>query len=233
MHGLLGRRGVGSSHGGAALLLPLAMAVVLLPRTARGDAATEAATAPELTKPAERRSGLVFGFGMGVGVAGASGYPNDSSKIGDARYYDGSDAMGGWGGTVFVMAALSDWLNFGGFYSRATFRSGQWSSYGGGGGIKVDLFPFYRLYPALRDLGVYGQFGIGTATLAPTSGSRDPATGTESFLGGGVFYELFLGKGLGGHFAAGPTLEVDTQITQADERFSVLLGGRVAFYGGR
>lgn len=203
------------------------------PSVASADSATDAATAKELTKPAERRSGLVFGFGVGTGVAGASGYPNDSSKIGDPRYYDGSDAMGGGSGTVFAMGALTDWLSFGGFYSRANFRSGQWSSYGGGGGIRVDFFPLYRLYPTLRDLGIYGQFGIGTATLSPTSGGRESATGTESFVGGGIFYEFFLGRGLGGHFAAGPSIELDAQVTQADQRFSGLLGGRIAFYTGR
>ncbi len=131
------------------------------------------------------------------------------------------------------MYSLSDWLSFGAFYSRAQFRSGQWFTYGGGGGIRVDLFPLYYVSRSLRDLGVYGQFGIGTSTLSPTSGSQEPASGTESFLGGGIFYELFLGKGLGGHWAAGPTLEYDVQVTDSNQRYGALLGGRVAFYTGK
>jgi hypothetical protein len=202
-------------------------------RVARADAATDTATAKELTKPAERRSGLVLGFGVGLGIAGASGYPNDASKIGDPTYYDGSDAMGGWGGTLFAMYSLSDWLSFGAYYSRAQFRSGQWFTYGGGGGIRVDMFPLYHLVPGLRDLGVYGQFGIGTATLSPTSGDREASTGTESFLGGGVFYEFFLGKVGAGHFAAGPTFEYDVEVTQSNQRYGGLVGGRVAFYTGK
>jgi len=216
-----------------AIACALAVGGIALPTRARADAASDAATAAELTKPAERRSGLVFGFGVGLGLAGASGYPNASSDIGNPTYYDGSDAMGGWGGEVFALGALTDWLSFGAFYARANFRSGQWYSYGGGGGIRVDLFPLYRLYPRLRDLGVYGQFGIGTATLSPTSGDRQSASGTESFLGGGAFYELSLGKAFGGHFVAGPTIELDSEMTQSIERFSVLFGGRVAFYTGR
>jgi hypothetical protein len=210
-----------------------AAAVVFLPSLAQADAATEAATAKELTKPAERRSGVVLGFGVGLGLAGASGYPNSASKIGVPAYYDGSDVMGGWGGGVFLQGALTDWLNFGFFYKRANFRSGQWSSYGGGGGVRVDLFPLYRLYPPLRDLGVSGQFGIGTATLSPISGDREASTGTESFIGAGVFYEFFLGRGLGGHFAAGPTFEYDAEITQSNERHGALFGGRVVLYTGR
>ena len=210
-----------------------AFATLSLPALARADAATDAATAKELTRPAERRSGLVVGFGFGVGLAGATGYPNQSSKIGDPTYYDGSDAMGGAGATLFVMGALSDWLNFGAFYTRANFRSGDWSTFGGGGGFRVELFPLYAWCPKLRDVGVFGQFGVGTSTLSPTSGNRLSASGTEMFLGGGVFYEFFLGKGLGGHFGGGPTLEYDVEVTEANERHAGLLGGRIAFYTGR
>jgi hypothetical protein len=203
------------------------------PSIARADSATDAATAKELSKPPERRSGLVFGFGLGAGVAGASGYPNAESKIGNPTYYDGSDAMGGGGGTVFVMGALSDWLNVGVFYTRANFRSADWTTYGGGGGFRVDLFPLYPWVPKLRDLAVYGQFGIGTSTLTPTSGNREAATGTESFIGGGVFYDFLLGHVGKGHFAAGPTLEYDVELTQANVRYGGLVGGRIAFYTGK
>jgi hypothetical protein len=209
------------------------LVVVSQASDARADAAIEAATAKELTKPAERRSGLVFGFGMGVGIAGASGYPNDSSKIGVPSYYDGSDPMGGGSGVLLAMYSLSDWLSFGAFYTRANFRSGQWYTYGGGGGIRVDLFPFYYLAPWARDLGVYGQFGIGTATLAPTTGSQEASNGTESLLGGGVFYEFFLGRAFHGHWAAGPTFEYDAEVTQSNQRYAGLIGGRVAFYTGK
>jgi hypothetical protein len=233
MHGRLLPRARAFCRVVGAATVASAGVILAAPSLAHADAATEAATAKELTKPAERRSGLVFGFGVGLGVAGASGYPNDSSKIGDPKYYDGSDAMGGVGGTIFVMGALTDWLSFGAFYARANFRSGDWNSFGGGGGFRVDLFPLYRLYPKLRDLGVYGQFGVGTSTLSPNSGTRESAVGTESLLGGGVFYEFFLGRGLGGHFAAGPTFEYDAEITQSNQRYGALFGGRVAFYTGR
>jgi hypothetical protein len=216
----------------AALALS-AGAAACLPASARADAATDSATAKELTHPAERRSGVVLGFGVGIGLAGASGYPNAATKIGDPAYYDGSDVMGGGGGAIFGMGALTDWLNFGFFYTRANFRSGQWNTYGGGGGIRVDFFPLYRLYPRLRDLGVYGQFGIGTDTLSPNYGNREASSGTQSLLGGGVFYEFFLGNGLGGHFAAGPTFEFDAESTQPNERVCALLGWRVALYTGR
>jgi hypothetical protein len=206
---------------------------ITAPSLARADAAIDAATAKELTKPAERRSGFVLGWDVGLGIAGASGYPNDSAKIGVPSYYSGSNAMGGAGFTLFAEYSLSDWLSFGPFYGRANFRSGQWYTFGGGGGFRVDIFPLYYVVPLLRDLAVYGQFGIGTSTLELTSNAREGASGTESFIGGGLVYEFFLGKAMGGHWTAGPSLEFDSQITESNQRFSGLLGGRVAFYTGR
>jgi len=235
MHGTVLLRAVHVARArrlGGALALGAA-AAASLPGSARADAATDAATAKELTTTAERRSGMVFGFGVGVGAAAAWGYPNLGSKIGNPAYYDSSDPMGGVGGTLFIQGALKDWLSFGAFYARANFRSGQWNSYGGGGGIRVDLFPLYSVYPPLRDLGVYGQFGIGTATLSPNAPGGVVSNGTQSFLGGGAFYEFFLGKGLGGHFAAGPTVEFDAEVTTPNQRDALLFGARVAFYTGR
>ncbi len=216
--------------GSALFLCPLAVAI---PRVAHADAAIDTATSKDLKRAQERRKGLIFGFGVGVGVAGASGYPNKSAEIGVPADYSGSDAMGGGGFAVFAMYSLSDWLSFGAFYSRANFRSGDWYTFGGGGGIRVDFFPLYYMAPWLRDLGVTGQFGIGTSTLLPTSGIGEGPSGTESFLGGGFFYEFFLGKAMGGHWVAGPTAEFDTEITQSNQRYGALFGGRVAFYTGR
>ncbi len=209
-----------------ALALPLSAPVMLFPASAHADAAIDAATSKLLTRPQDRRRGLIFGWTFGAGIAGASGYPNDSSKIGVPAYYDGSDAMGGIGGTLFAMYSLSDWVSFGAFYSRAQFRSGNWYTFGGGGGIRVDLFPLLYLTPALRDLAIFGQFGIGTSTLSPTSGSQESASGTESFLGVGAFYEFRLGR----HWGIGPSVEYDTEVTQSNQRYGALFGGRVAFY---
>jgi hypothetical protein len=220
--------------GQASMLPRVAFGLALLPALlhtppARADAAIDAATSKQLTRPQERRKGLIFGWNFGLGIAGASGYPNDSSKVGVPTYYDGSDAMGGAGGTLFAMYSLSDWVSFGVFYSRAQFRSGNWYTYGGGGGFRVDLYPLTYAVPTLRDLGVFGQFGIGTSTLSPTYGTQESASGTESFLGGGVFYEFLLGK----HWGIGPSVEIDSEVTQSNQRYGVLFGGRVAIYTGR
>lgn len=216
-------------RGAVALALGLATTA---PLPALADAATEGATAKDLAFTPERRAGVVLGFSFGLGLAGASGYPNAASKIGDPAYYDGSDVMAGGGGSLFFMGALNDWLDFGFFYGRANFRSGQWNTYGGGGGVRVEVFPLYRYYPRLRDLGAFGQFGIGTDTLSPVDGSREASSGTQSLLGVGVFYEFSLGKGLGGHFVAGPSFEYDVEATQTNSRECALLGGRVALYTG-
>jgi hypothetical protein len=182
------------------------------------------------------RNGIVLGLSLGVGLAGASGYPNQASRIGDPAYYASSPLMVGSGTWFHVMGALADWVNFGIWFGTSSFSSKNWKSNGGGGGFRVELFPFEELYKSnafLRDLAVFGQFGIGGATLEVTApGNYPSADGTETFIGAGVFYEKNLGRGLGGHFALGPSLEYDAIISTGFERHSALLAGRFVWYGG-
>jgi hypothetical protein len=168
----------------------------------------------------------------GFGAAGASGYPNSASKIGDPSYYSSSDLMRGSGGSFFLMGALADYVSFGLWFGGGTFESKDWRSTGGGGGLRVEVFPIYTLVPKLRDLGVVGQFGFGSSKLEAKSGLYPPAEASQSFVGTGVFYDFFLFKGLGGHFAGGPSLEYDSIFSPSAERHWGMLGGRIAFYGG-
>ncbi len=191
------------------------------------------APAASLDAPAERRAGLVLGLGGGFGLGGASGYPNKATLIGDSASYSASDLMTGSGGSFLLMGAFTDYLNFGVWFGGGTFQSSGWRSTGGGGGFRVEAFPLYRLYPKLRDLGVFAQVGLGSATLATKRpGNYPTADGTQSFVGIGAFYEFAIAKVLGGHFAAGPSLEYDAIFARSIERHSALLGGRFVFYGG-
>src|SRR5271170_7138691 len=60
---------------------------------------TPPAPPPDIDKPAKRRGGVVLGFELGVGLAGSSGYPNNSNQIGNPDYYAASGLMTGSGGT--------------------------------------------------------------------------------------------------------------------------------------
>ena len=130
------------------------------------------------------------------------------------------------------MGALADYLNFGFWFGSGSFSNGDWHSTGGGGGLRVEAFPFVRLYPRLGGLGLLGQFGIGGANLTSSHPGHTEASGVQSFLGTGVFYEWSFGRFLGGHFGAGPSLEYDAMWSQPFERHGLVANARIVFYGG-
>jgi hypothetical protein len=194
---------------------------------------------PEIEAPPKRRAGIVLGVEVGLGLAGSSGYPNDSNDIGDPNYYAASGLMTGGGGSVFVMGALSDYLNFGFFAGEAKFGTHEWYSSGAAGGLRVEIFPLYSLGGPLRDLGVLLKTGIGSTTLVNRQiglSDGEPAvsqTGVGAFIAPGVFYEFWLFRGMGGHFALGPSLEYDAMYSESMERHGALLGLRFLWYGGK
>jgi hypothetical protein len=190
------------------------------------------ASAAELDAPHRLRSGVVVGFALGAGVVGASGYPNDSVKIGDPAYYSASGWMLGSSESFFVMGALTDYLSFGFWYAHAASANGHWESNGNGGGLRVEGFPLVGLVPRLAGLGLVGQFGLGTGDLSSKTPGLANAEGTQSFIGTGVFYEAAFGHFIGGHFGVGPNLEYDTIWSLPFERHGLVAALRLAFYGG-
>jgi hypothetical protein len=186
----------------------------------------------DLDLPSRIRSGLVVGLTLGGGIGGASGYPNSSSEIGNPAFYSASGFMGGTGGSFFVMGALADYLNFGFWFGTSTFGNSSWHSTGGGGGLRVEAFPFVRLFPSLSGLGLLGEFGVGSAKLTSSDPAHPEANGTQSYIGAGAFYEWSFARLLGGHFAFGPSVEYDAIWSQPFERHGLIASARVVFYGG-
>ncbi len=217
---------------GVLAVVPFAIA----PAVARAaDAGGPTAGPPASTDPpAERRSGVVLGTAIGLGLAGASGYPNNATLIGSPAYFSSSDLLAGANTSAFVMGAITDYLSFGFWLGGGTAKSSDWRSTSFGVGFRLELFPLYRLYPTLRDLGVSTQLGVGNATLTSTlPGSRPSSSGSQSFVGAGLFYELRLFSLLGGHVAAGPSLDYDVISAPSIERNGAVLSARFAFYGGK
>jgi hypothetical protein len=208
------------------------LALVLAAPTGVDIVAPVNAPAPDVDVPARLRSGLVVGLSLGGGVAGASGYPNSSSDIGNPSFYSASGFMGGTSGTAFVMGALTDYLSFGFWFGSGTFQNADWHSSGGGGGLRVETFPLIRLYPRLSGLGLLGNFGVGTAKLTSKNPAVPEANGTQSYLGAGAFYEWAFGSLFGGHFAFGPSLEYDAIFSRPFERHGLVASARIVFYGG-
>lgn len=181
---------------------------------------------------AERRNGVVLGFQSGVGFAGSSGYPNSPRLIGNPDYYSSTPLLVGQSTSLFVMGALTDWLNFGPMISWANFENARWRSTGFGIGFRLETFPLLRILPALADTSLYTQLGIGSTDLR-AKGNYPDADGTQSFLGIGAHHELRLFRMLGGHLAGGPQVEYDVIRAESIQRHWLTVGLRFAWYGGR
>ena len=217
-----------------ALPLPLSVSLGLAVSPAHADPPQISPVGgnADMDAPHKLRSGIVMGFSFGGGVAGASGYPNNALQIGDPNYYSSSGWMGGTGESFFLMGAIADYLNAGFWGGAATFNSRDWRSGGGGGGLRIEAFPLVTWMPRFAGLGVFGQFGVGSTNLHAKAGGYPDASGTQSFVAGGVFYEWGFGKLLGGHFGAGPSLEYDAIVATPIERHAMLASARFVFYGG-
>jgi hypothetical protein len=213
------------------LVVVAAAAVSSAPAIAHAQEKQDATTA--FDGQPQRRAGIVIGIAAGGGLVGASGYPNNATKIDDPAYYASSGVMGGTGGSLFVMGALADYVNFGFWFGTQNAQNGDWKSHGAAGGFRVEGFPLYSLFPALRDLALFSQLGIGSATLDAKRGDYPGADGVQSFIGAGAFYEWCIGKALGGHFAFGPSAEYDAIFSRSIERHGALFGARVVWYGGK
>jgi hypothetical protein len=209
-------------------MLPLLFAV--------GHETVDAPTANpvvDLPTPHAYRSGLVVGLSEGLALGSASGYPNNSQDIGDSAYYSAGGWMAGTATSLFVMGALSDYLNFGFWFGSMQLKNSDWNAKGAGVGFRIEAFPLVDWVPSLHGLGVLANLGLGTGTLTSTTPNLPQAGGTQSFGGIGLFHEWAFGKLFGlGHFAAGPALEFDAIWTQPYEQHAVVASGRLVFYGG-
>jgi hypothetical protein len=212
-------------------MLPLVLAAAAVNTAATVTARDGSVSSVDVSAPAPtHRSGIAVGLTLGVGLGGASGYPNDSEAIGDPTKFSSSGWTPGGGLSVLAMGALADYLNFGFWFQQTTYRSSGKHASATGIGFRVEAFPLVAFYPPLEGLGFFGQFGIGVGKL--TTASRPEAEGTQSTLGTGAFYEWSLGHFLGGHLGIGPSLEYDALWSQPFEEHGFLASGRVVFYGG-
>ena len=209
--------------------------LLLAPTTSAAAAAVplgQGPTANELEAPHRLRSGVAIALTAGAGAVGASGYPNDLNKIGDPNFYSSSGWMLGNSESVLLMGALTDYLNFGFWYTHESAENKDWRSLGNGGGLRLELFPLVDLAPRVAGLGLLGQFGLGSGFLESKTRDQPRAEGTQSFIATGALYEWPFGHVLGGHLGAGPTIEYHAIWSQAFERHGLLASVRVVFYGG-
>lgn len=216
----------------------LGPALVLFAAASQGAAAAiptgdNVTPVTELTSAHEYRSGVVVGLSFGAGLAGASGYPDNSADVGNQADYSASGWMAGTYESIFVMGALSDYLSFGVWFGHGIFKNADFRSNGDGGGLRLEAFPLVGLVPRLQGLGVLGQFGVGGGDLQSKPPNLPESAGTQSFAGTGAFYEWAFGPILGGHMGAGPSVEYDAIWSRTFERHGAVASLRLVFYGGQ
>jgi hypothetical protein len=196
---------------------------------------TALAAAPEAdrpsweTAPATRRSGFTAGFLGGLAFGTVAGYPNDFSKIDVPQFRSATSGVGP-SGTLYLGGALTDWFTFGLGLSRSSYGSGRLVTSSTAYLFHLEAFPLFASGGATRDLGLFADFGTGTATIVRRSDQAQfSSSGSLSIAGVGVFWETWR---LAGHIAIGPFAAWHYQGSLAMTRYFGDLGIRMSAYGG-
>jgi hypothetical protein len=198
-------------------------------------AAAGTTATPVATKPKPVRDGFMIGGSFNFGLGAASGYPNDVRLDKNPDYYGSTPMLPGFGFNLFMMGAIAPYLNVGFFGAYAAFGNGDWSSVGGGGGLRLETYPLFWVCPCAipktitENLGIYGQFGLGSVSTNVTRpGNYETIGGVQSMLAAGVFQEFKPTR----WFALGPDLRYEVIASRTSDRNSLMLGLRIALYPG-
>ncbi len=195
-----------------------------------GDAVTPVTDLPSSQR---YRGGLVVGLSLGAGLSGASGYPNNSSDIGNYADYSSSGFMFGATESIFIMGALSDYVSFGFMFNHARVKNSDFYANTDGVGFRIEGYPLVGIAPRWQGLGAFAQFGLGTGDLVSKPPNLPEADGTQSFGAAGIFYEWSLGmRPSGAHMGVGPSLEYDAVWSRPYEYHGLVASLRLAFYTG-
>jgi hypothetical protein len=211
-------------------MLPLVFAAV-----SQGAAAAaptgDATVVTQLPASREYRNGLVVGLSAGLGLGGASGYPNNVQEIGNSADYSATGLMAGSYTQLYVLGAFSDYVSFGFWLGSGQLRDSEATARAFGIGFRLELFPLVGLVPKLHGLGVLANLGLGSGTIDWKNPNLPESSGTQSFGGIGIFHEWSFAHFLGGHFAVGPVLEFDAVWSQPFEQHGLVASARITFYG--
>ncbi len=179
------------------------------------------------TAPAERRSGLTVGFTLGGLLGKAAGFPNDAKKIMRASAYTETGVAPGGGATLWVGAALADWLVFGLGGEGTRFSASGANVVNLALDFHVDVFPLYAMGGAYRDVGLAIDTGTGITTGTSTADDSVKLIdgGSVSRIGLGGFFEAWRA----GPVTIGPSLSGDYAWSASSRRGTFMLGLRTTF----
>jgi hypothetical protein len=203
---------------------PAADATSTAPREAKDDTEKSAMT----PVPKTRRSGFTAGVYGAMSFGTVSGYPNDLGKIDDPLYRSATSGVGA-GGMLYIGGTLTDWFTFGFGLAQSSFGSGRIVTKGSAFLFHIEAFPLFSIGGGYRDLGLFTDFGTGTATIVRRDDKMEfSSSGSLSMAGLGAFWEPWRA----GHFVAGPFACFQYQESDSMVRTFGEVGLRGAFYGG-
>jgi hypothetical protein len=197
----------------------------LLSATASEVWAAEDPPVPE--PPATRRSGFTLGIASGLSIASASGYPNDVAQI-DVPGLEASTGTGASLGTAFwVGGALADWLTIALGLQRGSFSGNGLDAAGSSLHVRIETFPLFFRGGAWQDVGLSLFAGTGNYDVKRADTTVAEGEGT-SLVGLGAFFEPWQFWQL----STGPDLTYTHQFSRSLSAHSLVIGWRLAFYGG-
>jgi hypothetical protein len=183
--------------------------------------------APVEAPPAVRRSGFLLGLSGGLALASASGYPNDVAKI-DLPEFEASTGLGvSSGGTLWIGGSLADWMNIAVGFQGGSFQGNGLDASGGGIHMRVEAFPLFYRGGAWQDLGLSFSAGTGNITVERDGESVAEGEGTSA-VGLGAFFEPIRFW----QVSTGPDITYTHQFSRSMSAHLLVVGWRVAFYGG-
>ncbi len=174
-----------------------------------------------------RRSDFTAGASLSLLFANAYGYPNEAEKIDNPRYVADTGVALGQMNSLWLGGALRDWFAFDIGLSGMTFEGHKLKATGGVFFFRVETFPMFDAFPAGKDLGLYGQFGLGGLKL-DQGGSTKADGGAISSIAFGAFYEPIRF----GIFSAGPSIEYQHIYSQSLSAYAASAGFRLVLYTG-
>jgi hypothetical protein len=176
-----------------------------------------------------RRGGFTAGIYGAMSFGTVSGYPNDLGKIDDPLYRSATSGAGS-GGMLYFGGTLTDWFTFGFGLAQSSFGSGKIVTSGGAFLFHVEAFPMFSMGGTYRDLGVFADFGTGSATIVRREDQMQfSASGSLSIGGFGAFWEPWRANN---HWVAGPFAAFQYQESDSMVRTFGEVGLRGTFYGG-
>jgi len=202
----------------------LGVAVSLAPREAL--AAPEDG-APVEAPPAVRRSGFLLGLSGGLALASAGGYRNDVAEIGLPEFEADTGLAVSSGGTLWIGGSLADWLNIAVGFQGGGFAGNGLDASGGTLHMRVEAFPLFYRGGAWQDLGLSFTAGTGGLTVERDGETVAEGEGTSA-VGVGAFFETFRFWQL----SSGPDISYTHQFSRSLTAHQLILGWRLAFYGG-